>query len=62
MYQDRANLIQQKRKKNGWTQTTLAKEVGCGLRTIQRIEDAESSSDKFLLSKNSLHFGLFSLT
>jgi len=49
MYQDRADLIKQKRKQNDWTQTTLAKEVGCGLRTIQRIEDAESSSDKFLL-------------
>lgn len=48
MYQDRANLIKGIRKELGWTQTMLANEVGCGLRTIQRIEDAESASDKFL--------------
>ena len=48
MFEERAKIIRRERVGQKLTQSDLAEMVGCGLRTIQRIENAESSKDKFL--------------
>src|SRR5690242_18361470 len=35
--------IERRRQGKGWTQDDLEKKVGCGIRTIQRLENGESA-------------------